>query len=156
VVYDLYRMGVWLNIDSTYMIGFYLSILRGWGKDKGVPHARAPPAAGPGRGKARFCHSTLVIAGVSTLLHYGECELAIISWVTVSWSPWLAPSPPRCGNKNPRSYPPSERDNRSTDTTTPLLDGNLRPVTSRARGCGRPGAFRTTARLEPCSWCAGD
>jgi hypothetical protein len=98
-------------IDLTYMIGFYPSILKGWGKDKGVPHVRACGAAagrvvgvarkagGERVGVARFCHSPLIIAGVSTLLHYGKCGLALNPWVTISWSPQLAPSPPRCRNK---------------------------------------------------------
>jgi hypothetical protein len=158
MVYDLYRIGVWLNVDSTYMVGFYPSILRGWGKNKGVPHARTCAAGGRARpgvwrgeagrrraGVARFCHSPLIIAGFSSLLYYGECGSALIPWVTISWSPRLAPSPSRCGNESPRSYPSSfER----TDTTAPLLDGDLRPVTSHARGCGRAGASGTTDRLR--------
>jgi hypothetical protein len=62
------------------MVGLYLSILRGYGKDKGVPHARVRAGTASGRvgpwarqaGMARFCHSPLIIAEVSTLLHYGK------------------------------------------------------------------------------------
>jgi hypothetical protein len=52
-----------------------------------VPHARAPPPAR--RGVAWFCHSRLMIAGVSSLLHYKGYELVLILSVTVLSLPHL-------------------------------------------------------------------
>jgi hypothetical protein len=148
------------------MVGFYPSILVGWGKDKGVPCACAPPpvarsgramAVGAGRqaGRRRAGGRGLVLlltshnCGSFNSFALWWSGLASISGVTVSWSPRLASSPPRCGNKSPLSYSSSsERDNRSTDTTTPLLGSDLCPVTSCARGCGRASASKTIARLR--------
>jgi hypothetical protein len=48
-----------------------------------VCHARAAAgravAVARRRGVAWFCHSPLIIAEVSTLLHYGECGLGLMS-----------------------------------------------------------------------------
>jgi hypothetical protein len=129
VVYDLYHTEVWLNVDSTYIVGFYPSILRSWGKDKSVPHAHVCAAAGRAvgmgvaggeerawRGSVFAIHLSWLLEFL-TLLHYGEGGLALIPWVTISWSLRLVPSPPRCGNKESSLLSFSKRDNsKNTDT----------------------------------------
>ena len=40
------------SLGLTYMVGIIPPILRSQETDKGVPHARAPPPAGPGSGRA--------------------------------------------------------------------------------------------------------
>ena len=95
------------------MGGFYPSILRSWEKYKGMPHLRArshhPPSC-PGRGPrhgwgrwrrqrvsvrdvARFCHSSLIIMGVSGFViwrvivaYYELFACSSVSWVACLFS----------------------------------------------------------------------
>jgi hypothetical protein len=142
----LYCMRIWLNVDSIYMVGIYSSILRSWEKDKGVPRARAAAGSSPGpgvgrrawRGVAWFWHSILMIAGVSSLLYYGGCELSF---------PLLLDGFPHpmtilmiTGISSLLYYGGCELSHPL------LLNGFPRPITLCARSRRRVGAFGTLVR----------
>jgi hypothetical protein len=91
----LYRMRIWLNVDSTFMVGIYPSILRSWDKDKGVPHARAPPPpAGPWAWATRIKDPVLIsyFRWDTYLLNGFPRPVTHIPDIIFSAARWLSPS----------------------------------------------------------------
>jgi hypothetical protein len=98
----LYCTGIWLNVDSTYMVGIYLSILRGWEKDMHATRTRTAAASSVAwrgrRGRAS-------VTWLGFAIQSSWCELALISSVIVPSLLRLLSSPagllpPRYDNKS--------------------------------------------------------
>jgi hypothetical protein len=158
VTYDLYCTEVWLNVDSTYIVRFYPSILRSWGKDKSVSHARA--CRRRQRGLVR----------VSTLLHYGECGLETEMALPVSWFCAYRTAreqvPPKSFlPKNPARNVQRLGFGGATTRLLVLLLSNIigsffflvartEPVILRVENRERAGASEALSAWESCSGCA--